>query len=83
MVSTANSNRIFTHQTLRFGIADQNDLKDQRDQKIIDSALIALKAAIQAFYGADEAKADMEAEGHANVYTINMSDTSVSLFMNA
>ena len=55
----------------------------ESERKIIDSALIALKIAIQEFSGTDRAEADMEAEGYDSVYTINMGDTSVSLFMNA
>ena len=53
------------------------------DRKTIDSALIALKSAIQRFSGIDQAETDMEAEGYGNVYTISMGETSVSLFMHA
>lgn len=57
--------------------------QDGSEGKLIDSALVALKAAIQSFSGADEGKADMAAGGYAKVHTITLDDTSVSLFMNA
>ncbi|MFH1980849.1 MAG: hypothetical protein ABIL58_03290 [Pseudomonadota bacterium] len=56
---------------------------DGCERKIIDSALKALKSAIQEFSGAAHANADMQAEGYGEVYTITHGDTSVSLFMTA